>query len=105
LLYQGKGFDEVFFECADSVLNESLGETSSKVVSYYLGGVSSKIDPDDYSRALETLFGWGANLLEIRILEKLYSQFGEVFHKIEGKRFADYVCEIQVRAQAYRPKK
>lgn len=96
---QNSSFNEIMIEAVDDGLS-LLGDHSKQVLYSYLEK-TSKIKKQDipekieeFTNAVERIFGEGARLLEIEIMRQLYKK---VEHKIEypsGKNdllFVDYV--------------
>jgi len=46
---------------------------------------------DEFSKALEEVFGWTSHVLEMVILKRLYAHLGLEFKEEEGLSFKDYV--------------
>lgn len=85
-----RGFKELLLEAVDETLS-SLGEKPKQMVYCYLEdhfqiereGIPDRIE--EFAEAVEKVFGCGAKLIEIKIMESLYG-------KMEGESF-DYSPE------------
>ncbi len=77
-------FQKFLLEAVDEGLS-SLGDSSKKAVYFYLEkafkikkqNIPNKID--EFTDAIERIFGHGAKVLEIQIMKKLYEKIGSDF--------------------------
>ena len=94
-----RGFEELLLEAVDEELT-SLGEPVRKAVYHYLKKTSNinkhdiprKID--EFSEAIEEIFGTSAKFLEIKIMKRLYQKVGhtiEYFSDRDDLLFIEYV--------------
>jgi len=88
-------FDKILSESVEKTFVEILGENASKATFYHLGVKVSATNVKPFEDALERIFKSGANTLERRILENLYSTAGERFREKKGLKFADYVVAMK----------
>jgi hypothetical protein len=97
-----RSFGELLLEAVDEVLS-SLGDSPRQAIYYYLKEVFnlSKQDIphriDDFSRAIEEIFGSGARFLEIEIMKRLYEKVGHSFKYSPEQNdlfFIDYVKAV-----------
>jgi len=87
-------FERSLLEAIDQGLS-SLGESGKQAVYFYLER-KFKLDrkeicrrTKDFSDALEKIFGWGANFLEILIMKQLYEKLGKNF-KLRSSENLDF---------------
>lgn len=79
----------------------SLGENPRKAIyfhlkkSFQIQKESIPEETDEFSRALNTIFGPGAEIIEMYILKELYQRLELNFEKKKGCTFADYVREAK----------
>jgi len=100
-------FDKTLLEAVDCALL-SLGETPRKAIYYHLNK-SFKLqrkeipeDADEFSQALNTIFGPGAEVIEKIIVKNLYSKLNLSFEEKTRLGFVDYISlarEIAKREQ------
>jgi len=92
-------FEKLLLEAVDEGLS-SLGESSKQAIYFHLKKsfsirkreIPSKIEA--FAKAIEKIFGLGANFLEILIMKRLYEKIGGVFEWHESTEFAftEYVA-------------
>ena len=93
-------FDKNLLEAVDCGLL-SLGENPRKAIyfhmkrSFQLQRESIPKETDEFSRALNTIFGPGAEIIEKYILKELYQRLEMSFEEKEGFTFVDYVREAK----------
>lgn len=93
-------FDKNLLEAVDCGLL-SLGENPRKAIyfhmkrSFQLQRESIPKETDEFSRALNTIFGPGAEIIEKYILKELYQRLELSFEEKEGFTFVDYVREAE----------
>jgi len=93
-----KRFDQVFAESVVRALSGILGESCGQALLYYMERTAwqkEPLNPEVLSEFLGRTFGWGARVIERRILEVMYSELGSTFAEREGYKFADYVNECR----------
>jgi hypothetical protein len=93
-------FEKNLLEAVDHGLL-SLGENPRKAIyfhlkrSFQLQRESIPKETDEFSRALNTIFGPGAEVIEKYILKELYQRLELNFEEKVGLTFADYVREAK----------
>lgn len=95
-------FDRLLLEAVDEGLS-LLGNSVKEAVYFYLekdfkisrADIPSRLE--DFVSSLEKLFGVGAKLIEIRIMEKLYKKVGDFKYFPENGNvvFAEYVAALR----------
>ena len=102
-------FDETIIEAVDDVFS-LLGEQCKSSFYAHLGNSCNmdRIDIperiDDFTRALEAIFGLGAKVIEIEIMKALFKKV-RVFtysRKQEGMSFINYVKKLRCYAEISR---
>jgi hypothetical protein len=97
-----KAFEKLLLEAVDEALT-SLGGSAKQAVYYHLEN-KFKIRKDDipsrledFMNGLESIFGLGANFIEIMIMKKLYEKVGQPLEWSEGKEFmfSEYVAAVK----------
>ena len=97
-------FEKILSEAIDEALS-SFGENCKHVIYYNLEnefGLPKNEIPErieDFTGAIETIFGKGANILEIRIMKMLFNKINSPFpysHKDDSLKFENYVQSAQV---------
>jgi dTDP-glucose pyrophosphorylase len=111
-------FQKFLLEAVDEGLS-SLGDSSKKAVYFYLEkvfkikkqNIPNKIN--EFTDAIERIFGHGAKVLEIQIMKHLYEKIGEDFEYfpetaellfseyVEAARYA-CVC-LETRSRTFQP--
>jgi len=94
-----RDFDELLLEAVDEGLS-AVGESSKEAIYFHLEkSFNVKKDEipfriDDFAKAIEKIFGLGANFLEILIMKRLYEKVGGCFkwHGAEDFTFTAYVA-------------
>ena len=108
--WRKRGFEEVFLEAVDEALS-LLGFSAKQAIYYHLEvGFNLKRHEiprrvEDFADAIEAIFGPGARLIEIKIMEKLYRKTGKKFRfkpKDEDFTFTEYV---KVFEEAYKKRR
>lgn len=93
-----RDFDKLLLEAVDEGLS-SLGESSKQAIYFHLEK-SFNIDKqeipsrvNDFVSAIETIFGLGANVIEILIMRRLHEKIrlGIKWHGSENLTFTKYV--------------
>jgi hypothetical protein len=92
-------FDRLLLEAIDEGLS-TLGESSKQAIYFHLEkgfNIRKEEIPDEievFARAVEKIFGFGANFLEILIMKRLYEKLGRGFrwHKREDFTFVEYIA-------------
>jgi len=93
-------FEKNLLEAVDNGLL-TLGENPRKAIyfhlkrSFQLQRESIPKETDGFSRALNNIFGPGAQIIEKYILKELYRRLELNFEEKEGFTFADYVREAK----------
>ncbi|MEM3551074.1 MAG: hypothetical protein QXN87_08685 [Candidatus Bathyarchaeia archaeon] len=102
-----KDFNTIFLEALDETL-ASLGESCRQSIYFHLEN-SFKIERQDiplkieeFARAIESIFGFGARLIEIQIMKRLHTKIGgfKYYPKDENLSFAQYAKAIKILNQA-----
>lgn len=92
-----RSFDEIYLEAVDEALT-MLGNSCSQAVYFHLEktfqidrkDIPSKID--DFTQAIESIFGVGATLIEIRIMKNLRKRVKHLKYFPNGEiTFSEYV--------------
>lgn len=90
-------FDKLLLEAVDEGLS-SLGESSKQAIYFHLAkgfNVKRKEIPDEieeFAKAIEKIFGLGANFLEVLIMKRLHKKTGGEFDWSRPEfSFADYI--------------
>ena len=107
---RSRHFDMLLQEAVDEGLS-SLGNSSKQVLYFYLektfkinkSDIPHKIE--EFTDAIEKIFGLGAKFLEILIMKRLYEKVGEVLEfgqDWEGLVVTEYIAAIK---QSYMEKK
>ena len=96
-----RDFEKLLLEAVDEGLS-SLGESSKQSIYYYLEKsfhikkqeIPYKVEA--FVDAIEKIFGFGANFLEILIMKRLYEKVGRSFKWRTSKdlKFAEYVDAV-----------
>ena len=87
-----KGFDELLLEAVDEGLS-SIGDSAKQAIYFHLEKVFNvkkheiPYRIEDFTRAVEKIFGPGANVLEILIMKLLYEKIGRTVQLRESKDF------------------
>jgi len=102
-------FEKLLLESIDEGLS-SLGETCKQVIYFHLEkkfkltkqDIPSRID--DFTEAMENIFGVGAKIIEIRIMKSLFKNMGYPFpyfrsHPQEYFEFTKYIESARVNKQ------
>ena len=92
-------FEELLLEAIDEEFS-SLGETCKQAIYFHLEndfGLSKRDVPfriEDFTEAIENIFGLGAKVLQIRIMKNLFRKMGYPFpylHDRECLEFTKYL--------------
>ena len=97
-------FEKLLLEAIDEGLS-SLGETCKQAIYFHLEkkfkltkqDIPSRIE--DFTEAMENIFGVGAKVLEIRIMKNLFSKMGYLFPYFrtpEGLEFTKYIESARI---------
>ena len=98
-------FEEVLLEAIDESFSW-LGESEKQAIYFFLEKrykISKQEIPyriEEFTEAIEDIFGLGAKLLEIRIMKNLFSKMGYSFpylHTQEGLEFTKYIEAARIR--------
>lgn len=99
--YMGNlNFEKNLLDAVDDGLL-SLGENPRKAIyfhlkkSFQIQRESIPEETDEFSQALNTIFGPGAKIIEKYILKELYQRLELNFEEKKGCTFADYVTEAK----------
>jgi hypothetical protein len=101
-------FEKLLLEAVDEGL-ASLGESSKQAIYFHLErsfNVKKKEIPhkiETFAKAIEKIFGLGANFLEILVVKKLYEKVGGVFEWHESTEFA-FTRYVAVAKRVFREK-
>jgi hypothetical protein len=96
---RNRGFKRLLLEAVDEGLS-SLGDSPKQTIYFSLEktfsikkqDIPNKIE--EFTNAIEKIFGYGANLLEIQIIKHLYKKVGHDFRYFpekDGLSFTEYV--------------
>ena len=102
-------FEKLLLEAVDEGL-ASLGESSKQAIYFHLErsfNVKKKEVPhkiETFAKAIEKIFGLGANFLEILIAKKLYEKVGGVFEWHESTEFA-FTMYVAAAKRVFREKR
>jgi len=91
-------FNKLLLEAVDEGLS-SLGESSKQAIYFHLAKSFSirrntiPLEIEAFAKAIERIFGLGANFLEVLIMKRLHEKTGGVFDWNESNKFvfAEYV--------------
>jgi hypothetical protein len=104
---QKKGFNSLFLEAVDETL-ASLGESCRESIYYHLKN-NFKIERQDiplkieeFAKAIESIFGFGAKLIEIQIMKRLHTKIGgfKYYPKDENLSFTRYANALKILNRA-----
>lgn len=93
-------FEETLLRAVDYGLL-ALGETPKKAIYYHLKRKfqlekeNIPEEPEEFARALNSIFGPGAEIIEEFIVKDLYGRLGLNFEEKRGFEFASYVKQAQ----------
>ena len=107
--YQIMSFEELLLEATDEGLT-LLGESAKQVVYYHLENdfrinrqdIPYKIE--EFTDAIESIFGVGARILEIQIMKCLFKKVGYTFkHYSRSKNltFTEYMAAVRLAKNNY----
>jgi len=99
-----RDFKKLLLEAIDETLS-SLGDSSKRAIYFYLErnfsiekqDIPNKIE--EFTNAIENIFGNGAKILEIQIMKRLYKNVGRNFKYSPEKSdlfFADYTKVVRI---------
>jgi hypothetical protein len=102
-------FEKLLLEAVDEGL-ASLGESSKQAIYFHLERsfnvkkkeILHKIET--FAKAIEKIFGLGANFLEILVVKKLYEKVGGVFEWHESTEFA-FTMYVAAAKRVFREKR
>ena len=106
-------FEEVLLEAIDEGFSW-LGESEKWTIYFYLEKkykISRQDIPvriEDFTEAIEDIFGGGAKLLEIRIMKNLFRKMGNIrahFHNLGCLEFTKYVESAKIASNRFSPLK
>ena len=102
-------FEELLLESVDKGFS-SLGETCKQAIYFHLEkkfkltkqDIPSRIE--DFTEAMENIFGAGAKVLEIRIMKNLFQNMGYPFPYFRPRaqkylEFTEYIESVRVNKQ------
>ncbi len=98
-----RDFTKLLLEAVDETLS-SLGDSSKRAIYFYLErnfSIKKQDIPDrieEFTEAIEKLFGNGAKILEIQIMKHLYENLGrdfEYFSENNDLLFTDYANVVR----------
>ncbi|MEM2995323.1 MAG: hypothetical protein QXI91_04835 [Candidatus Bathyarchaeia archaeon] len=95
-------FEKLLVEAVDEALT-SLGDSAKQAIYYHLQSkfkIKKEDIPshlEDFMNAIESIFGLGANFLEIMIMKKLYEKVGQPLKWSENREFifSEYVAAVK----------
>ncbi|MCX8153457.1 MAG: NitrOD5 domain-containing protein [Candidatus Bathyarchaeota archaeon] len=99
---QQKNYEAALTEAIDAAL-EPLGPAVARIIYTYMER-SLEIKkqeipnrPEDFTKTIEQIFGEGATLIEIRIMEELHKRFQDFVHFPKKRKldFTDYLNDLQ----------
>lgn len=99
-------FEELLLETIDEGFS-SLGESCTKAIYFYLKkdfklnkqNIPSRIE--DFSEAIESIFGKGAKVLEIRIMKILFKKIGHPFPYFHNQKTLEFTKYIESARDAF----
>ncbi|UCD39861.1 MAG: hypothetical protein JSV87_05505 [Candidatus Bathyarchaeota archaeon] len=103
-LQYNRDFQKLLLEAVDEGLS-SLGDHPKKVIYFYLEKTFAIKKPDipykieEFTAAIEKIFGHGAKILEIRIMQHLFEKVGNAFEYFPERDvllFTEYVEAARV---------
>jgi len=103
-----RDFEKFLLEAVDESL-ASLGESSKQAIYFHIErsfNIKKKEIPykiKTFAKAIEKMFGLGANFLEILVMKKLYEKIGEVFEWHESTEF-EFTGHVKVAKRVFREK-
>lgn len=98
-----RDFTKLLLEAVDETLS-SLGDSSKRAIYFYLErnfSIKKQDIPDrieEFTEAIEKLFGNGAKILEIQIMKHLYENLGRDFEYLSENNdllFTDYANVVR----------
>ena len=104
-----RNFEEILLEAIDEGLS-LLGESPKQAVYFHLEKTfkMNRLDiPDrieDFTDAVEKIFGSGAKILEIQIMKCLFKKIGYTFKHYPKKKnltFTEYIAEVKLEKNNY----
>jgi len=97
-------FEELLLKAIDEGLSV-IGESAKKIVYIYLekNFKMNRLDIphriDEFTRAIESIFGNGAKILEIQIMKSLFNKVGHSVQQYSGQKnltFIEYIAAIKL---------
>lgn len=104
-----RNFEKILLEAVDEGLS-SLGESSKEAIYFHLKksfNIKRREIPykiETFAKAIEKIFGLGANFLEILIMKQLYEKVGGIFECQEPTDFS-FSGYVAVAKQNFQKKK
>lgn len=103
-------FKELLLEAVDAALSP-LGDSSKQAIYFYLEknftvkkqDIPNKIE--EFTNAIEEIFGYGAKILEVEIMKHLYVKIGSTFEYFPEKDdllFVEYINAARMHVHACR---
>jgi hypothetical protein len=102
----GRSFERLLLESIDEALS-SLGRSTKQAIYFHLEkdfDISKKDIPhkiDEFAKAIEKIFGFGAKFLEIQIMKNLYEKTGNHFEYLpeqDNLIFTEYVTAARTQS-------
>jgi hypothetical protein len=101
-LHLRRSFNDLFLEAVDETL-ASLGDSCKQAIYFHLENsfkikrqdIPSKVE--EFAKAIESIFGFGAKLIEIQIMKCLHEKIGgfKYFPKDEKLSFTQYAAAVR----------
>jgi hypothetical protein len=99
-------FEDILMESIDEAL-ASMGKNCQQTVYYQLKNefnLSKQEIPfqiKHFAESLETIFGEGTKILEIKIMEKLFEKLGYINTRFQDKKNLEFTTYIEAAKQSH----
>ncbi len=93
-------FEELLLEAVDEGLS-SVGETCKQAIYFHIEkrfNLNKKDIPcriEEFTEAIENIFGVGAKVLEIRIMKNLFNKMGYPFPLVHNQEFLEFTKYLE----------
>jgi hypothetical protein len=100
-------FEDILMESIDEALASTMGKNCQQTVYYHLKNefnLSKQEIPlqiKHFAESLETIFGEGAKILEIKIIEKLFKKLGCINTRLQDQKNLEFTTYIETAKQSY----
>jgi hypothetical protein len=91
-------FENILVEAISGAITEVLGANGFKTLCFYVDLSIARNNIQQYSNALRKVFGEGADELERKCVEKLYSLLNLKVQELQGYTFVQYVNNAEKQA-------